>query len=188
MARTKEAEAEWHKHRDELKALWLDQRWTLEQIQEHMSQSHNFRKNAPQYTRQFKRWGFKKNLTDEDWKFVAHRREKQKRDGKDPGDVRVHGTLIPEPKVRKETARHVSLLSQSCFPFPRQSANPFIVSHPKTPEGVVVGTPRLEIDSTVSDDAANVLAMDWCQGLSMDGINVGTSTMFQSADRDPFAF
>jgi hypothetical protein len=26
--------------------LWLDQRWTLEQIQEHMSQRHSFRKRS----------------------------------------------------------------------------------------------------------------------------------------------
>ncbi|GIK03450.1 hypothetical protein Aspvir_007521 [Aspergillus viridinutans] len=178
MARTKEEETEWQTHRDELKALWLDQRRTLEQIQEHMSQRHSFRKSAPQYTRQFKKWGFKKNLTDEDWKFVAHRREKRKRDGKDPGDVRVHGNLIPEPKVRKETARHVSLLSQ-CLGMGG--------SDPKTPEGVVVGTPRLEIDGTVSDDSAVVLATDWGQGVSVDDIDVGTSTMFQSTDRDPHA-
>jgi aspartyl/asparaginyl beta-hydroxylase (cupin superfamily) len=46
MARTKEQETEWQSHRDELKALWLDQRWTLEQIQEHMSQRHSFRKRS----------------------------------------------------------------------------------------------------------------------------------------------
>ncbi|GFF29299.1 isoform 3 of ankyrin-3 [Aspergillus udagawae] len=119
--------------------------------------------------------GVQKNLTDEDWKFVAHRREKRKREGKDAGDVRVHGNLIPEPKVRKETARHASLLSQ-CLSLGD--------SDPKTPEGVVVGTPRSEIDGTVSDDSANVLAMDWCQGLSVDSINVGSPTLFQSAERD----
>lgn len=46
MAQTKEEQAEWQSHRDELKALWLDQRWTLEQIQDHMSQSHRFRKRS----------------------------------------------------------------------------------------------------------------------------------------------
>jgi ankyrin repeat protein len=142
-------------------------------------------------------------LTDEDWKFVAHRREKRKRDGKDPGDVWVHGNLIPEPKVRKETARHVSLLSQ-CLrmgdsgaylymtPFsillliPPSIRSPFILE-PKTPEGVVVGTPRLEIDDTASDDLANVHAMDCSQILSTDGMNLGASTLLQSADRDPLA-
>ncbi|GIJ82160.1 hypothetical protein Asppvi_000665 [Aspergillus pseudoviridinutans] len=206
MARTKEEETEWQSHRDELRALWLDQRWTLEQIQEHMARRHSFRKSAPQYTRQFKKWGFKKNLTDEDWKFVAHRREKRKRDGKDPGYVRVHGNLIPEPKVRKETARHASLLSQCLWmgdsgaylymtPFailpslsPRRYAHLFIISDPKTPDGVVVGTPRLDIDGTVSDKSAGVLAMDWYQGLRVDDINVETSTMFQFAHWDPFAF
>ncbi|EAW25210.1 Ankyrin repeat protein [Aspergillus fischeri NRRL 181] len=178
MARTKEEETEWQRHRDELKALWLDQRWTLEQIQEHMSQRHSFRKSAPQYTRQFKKWRFKKNLTDEEWKFVAHRREKRKRNGKHPGEVRVHGNLIPEPKVRKETARHVSLLSQCLW---------MGDSDPKTPEGLS-WVPRIDIDGTESGVSANVVAIDCSQSLSVDGINVGTSTRSQSTERDPLAF
>lgn len=70
---------------------------------------------------------------------------------------------------------------------PRPYAYLFIISDPKTPEGVVVGTPRLEIDGTVSDDLANIHAMDCSQILSVDGMNLGTSTMSQSADRDPLA-
>jgi hypothetical protein len=65
-----------------------------------------------QYHRQFKNWDFKKNLTSDDWRFVAHRREKRKREGKDPGDVMLNGNLVPESKVRKAIARHVLPTSQ----------------------------------------------------------------------------
>lgn len=51
-----------------------------------------------------------------------------------------------------------------------------------------MGTPRSEIDSTALDGSADLLAMDWCQGLSAGGISFGTSTMLQPTDRDPFAF
>lgn len=60
-----------------------------------------------QYIRQFKKWSFKKNLTSEDWKFIAHRREKRKREGKDPGPVQKDGNVIPEHKVRRAIGRHV---------------------------------------------------------------------------------
>ena len=65
-----------------------------------------------QYSRQFKKWGFKKNRKENEWMFVASRGEKRKRDGKDFGPVWMHGQLIPEHKVRKEISRHVTLSSQ----------------------------------------------------------------------------
>jgi hypothetical protein len=71
---------------------------------------------------------------------------------------------------------------------PPRYADLFITSDPKTPEGVVVGTPRSEIDGTVPGGSADVHAMDWYQGQSAGGIGVGTPTLFQSAERDPLAF
>ncbi|CEL00651.1 hypothetical protein ASPCAL00249 [Aspergillus calidoustus] len=112
MPRTKEEQLHWEGHRDELRSLWLDQRWTAEQIQGHMSQRHGFCRSIPQYTRQFQKWGFQKNSKGETWKFVFKRREKRKREGKDPGQVWRNGKHIPEEKVRKEISRHVPLLSQ----------------------------------------------------------------------------
>ncbi|KAL2816087.1 ankyrin repeat-containing domain protein [Aspergillus granulosus] len=140
-----------------------------------MSQRHNFRRSVPQYTRQFKKWGFKKNSNDGTWKYVAHRREKRKREGKDPGQVWRNGKLIPESKIRKEISRHVPLLSQYW-----DSGE----TDPQTPEGLVVGTPGPEIDGAPSDDATNFMAMGWCQGLNFDFINLGASTLFQPPEGD----
>lgn len=64
-----------------------------------------------QYTRQFGKWGFKKNAKDEEWFFVASQGVKRKRDGKDFGPVWMHGKFIPESTVRKEISRHVKLSS-----------------------------------------------------------------------------
>lgn len=46
MARTKENEAEWQKHRDGLEFLWLEQRWTAERIRDYMSQKHGFHQKS----------------------------------------------------------------------------------------------------------------------------------------------
>ncbi|RAQ52875.1 hypothetical protein AFGD_004960 [Aspergillus flavus] len=156
MARSKKEEAEWASHRHELQSLWLDQRWSVKQIQEHMSRSYNFCKSKDQYCRQFKKWNLKKNSREEEWRFVAYRREKRKREGKDPGEVSMHGTHIPNAKVRKETARYVSLSSQylglddSC---------------PKTPEGVIVSTPRSAIDDIPIEIPMELPEMDWSHDL-----------------------
>ncbi|KAJ9306051.1 hypothetical protein DTO217A2_4523 [Paecilomyces variotii] len=179
MARTKENEAEWQKHRDELEFLWLKQRWTAERIRDYMSQKHDFHRSKYQYGRQFRQWGFKKNSSDERWKFIAHRREKRKRDGKDPGPVSLDGRLVPESKVRKETSRHVTLTSQYMG---------IEGSDPKTPEGVIVGTPPSGITGAVSNDFSDVIAVDRCQDLSMDIPNLDASTLFQPAVGDSPAF
>ncbi|KAL2850235.1 ankyrin repeat-containing domain protein [Aspergillus pseudoustus] len=175
MPRTKEEELQWESHRDELRSLWLDQRWTAPQIQGHMSHSHGFSRSLPQYTRQFQKWGFKKNSSDKTWKFVANRLEKRKREGKDPGHVWRDGKLIPDAKVRKEISRHVPLLSQYW-----DSGE----ADPQTPAGLVVGTPRSEIDGAPPHDLANFMEIDWCQGLDLDFVNLGASTMFQSPQGD----
>lgn len=44
MARSRRDDAAWEAHRHELKAMFLDQRLTVEQIQRHMSQKYNFSK------------------------------------------------------------------------------------------------------------------------------------------------
>lgn len=43
----------------------------------------NFHNSAGQYERQFKKWGFRKNLTGEEWTTVSRRIDKRKRDGKE---------------------------------------------------------------------------------------------------------
>ncbi|KAF7592111.1 hypothetical protein BBP40_000659 [Aspergillus hancockii] len=156
MARSKQEDAEWESHYHELKSLWLDQRQNVDQIRKHMSQKYNFCKSKDQYTRQFKKWNFKKNAKQEEWRYVAHTRRKRKRDGKDPGDVWMHGNLIPKAKVNKEEARHVSLSSQYLG---------LDDTDPKTPEGVVVCTPAAAVGNVVPQDPANILDMDWSQDL-----------------------
>jgi hypothetical protein len=58
-----------------------------------------------QYSRQFKSWKFRKNIKDDEWKFVQARVQKRKRDGKE-SNVYVDGVLMPATKMRKEVARH----------------------------------------------------------------------------------
>ena len=147
-------------------------------------------------------------MNDDEWKFIGRRREKRRREGKDPGPVWAHERLIPEPTVRKEVARHVQLtaqytdmmdsgmylddffpiLSLPCFKLPPFIYSPVHHLDPKTPEGIFVGTPRSEITGTVSDDPPNILAMDWCQTPSTDLMDFYASTPFWPGPENPLAF
>jgi hypothetical protein len=41
-----ETEEAWGRHREELKSLWLEKRLTVKQVQDYMSQMHNFWKES----------------------------------------------------------------------------------------------------------------------------------------------
>ncbi|RAO66546.1 uncharacterized protein BHQ10_002558 [Talaromyces amestolkiae] len=176
MARSKKEDVAWEKHRSELKALY--ERLTVDQIREYMFEQYSFSKSNEQYTRQFTKWSFKKNLTSEDWKFIAHRREKRKREGKDPGPVRKDGNMIPEPKVRKAIARHVLPTAQYL-----ETVNGDI--GPPTPEGIVVGTPKPDVQGTDSSS----LRWDWFPNPleSLVGPDVGRPSFEAATDNINFA-
>jgi selenocysteine-specific translation elongation factor len=66
-----------------------------------------------QYERHFKKWEFRKNLKNQEWRDVHVHLSKRKRDGKE-SDLYVDGILVPSKEIQKETSRNcfVSLLEQ----------------------------------------------------------------------------
>jgi hypothetical protein len=64
----------------------------------------NLRSKA-QYELHFKKWEFRKNRTKDDWKIVAQKIRKRKREQKE-SEVYIDGNLIESKKVRKETSRY----------------------------------------------------------------------------------
>lgn len=62
-----------------------------------------------QYERQFKKWKFRKNLSDRDWTVIHDRVEKRKRDLKE-SDVYIDDILVSTKKVKKEVSRHVPII------------------------------------------------------------------------------
>lgn len=116
----------------------------------------------------------------------------------------MHDELVPEPKVRKEISRHVPLSSQhlgmgvsGMCPFmgpslqylhaSRPCTHLFIILEPKTPEGIVVGTPREEVDGIASDNSSNLPAIDWNQALGVDFTNFAAPACFQPVYDDPIS-
>jgi hypothetical protein len=64
-------------------------------------------KSKAQYELQFKKWGFKKYRTADDWKIVAEKVKKRNRESKD-SEVYINGALVNPKKLRKETLRYGS--------------------------------------------------------------------------------
>jgi hypothetical protein len=71
------------------------------------------RDSEKQYTYQFGKWGFQKNLkkntSDEVYKFIHYRIQKRKREGKDDSEVYVGRKKLSTEKIRKEISRHTRL-------------------------------------------------------------------------------
>ena len=61
-------------------------------------------RSKAQYELHFKKWEFRKNRTKDDWKIVAQKLRKRKREHKE-SEVYIDGNLIESKKVRKETSR-----------------------------------------------------------------------------------
>ena len=59
-----------------------------------------------QYYLQFKKWNLRKNLNENEWRFIHYRLEKRKRQGKE-SEVSFNNTLVPVKKVKKEISRHI---------------------------------------------------------------------------------
>jgi hypothetical protein len=111
-------EAEWEVHKATIHALWSQSKQTLKSTMAIMQEKYHFRRTKFQYEDRFRKWGWKKNSKADTWKFIAHRVDKRKRDGKE-SNVNVNGEAIEPKKLKKEISRHgfVSTIEKACKSF-----------------------------------------------------------------------
>ena len=64
------------------------------------------RKN--QYVTQFKKWGWRKNITTAEWDLIDKVLTTRKKKGRE-SEVYLNNICIPDARVRKEISRHVTL-------------------------------------------------------------------------------
>lgn len=118
-------EAEWQVYKEEMEVLFLTENKSMEEVMAAMGKTHGFQarfvdhsplifyltsgadrfNSKPQYIRKFKQWGFKKNSTDEDWKFIARKLQKRNLEGKE-SNTYINGKLVPRKKLKREVSRH----------------------------------------------------------------------------------
>ncbi|KAE9364186.1 ankyrin [Stipitochalara longipes BDJ] len=97
---------QWNTHKDEIGQLYLKQNMTVGQIVKFMEKEHNFKRSKPQYERQLKSWGFRKNLKGAEWR--AARRAIESRPSSKPTNVYIAGNLIDLSKAQRKLTRYTT--------------------------------------------------------------------------------
>jgi hypothetical protein len=113
-----------------------------------------------QYERQFKEWGFAKNVDANTWKAIHCKIEKRRDQGLD-SSVYQYGRRLPAAKVDKSCRRqgHLSTIERSRWRETGQDA-------PATPEGYNICTPRPIVSSFFVNNLPFVQLQDACPGMS----------------------
>ncbi|KAI9834920.1 MAG: hypothetical protein M1819_002643 [Sarea resinae] len=173
MARTgKIPEAEWEIHKAEITNLYPSM--TLEALKEHMDTQRGFRPSVKQYSTHLKDWDLKKYNTGETWRFVGHRVQKRKLEGKE-SDVYNHGQLISEKKVKKEVSRHM---------LPTLASANAQAPSPRTPEGILICSP-IPYPSIMAIENSNLPFFHVCdqieQKLELARMDAGQGVLTQLA-------
>ncbi|KAM0718861.1 hypothetical protein Q7P37_005933 [Cladosporium fusiforme] len=125
--------ASWEQHKETIRTLYLVRDYALKDVVLHMREQHNFEMSEQQYGRQFKKWGFRKNSTGDNWKLIHRKRDKRQKQGK-KSLVYHGGRLITSERLSKER-RHDFRMPGVLY----ESA-----ASPKTPEGFVICTPKAD--------------------------------------------
>jgi hypothetical protein len=163
----------WESHKSAILNLYFTESMTLEKVMEHMKQNHGFDARCSshmacsssdltnlnskgRYETQFQKWNLRKNLRSSEWKYVSHRIQKRKREGKE-SVVYFNRVAIAPEKVRKEISRHdvPSYHSGNPIPVPRNEVGELTTSAaptPKTPNEVSVCTPPSAATAPSPDD------------------------------------
>ncbi|OJJ71728.1 hypothetical protein ASPBRDRAFT_177385 [Aspergillus brasiliensis CBS 101740] len=124
------ASQQWDLYRSEIERLYLYENRSLEDVMSYMETQHSWRKSKASYTRQLKKWGFRKHSESRDDEWISKRVAKRKRDGKE-SEVFIDGLQLHPNKIAKAKygKGFVSTVAQ-------------YAPSPKTPEGYLVTTPQ----------------------------------------------
>lgn len=135
------AEMVWGPFKATLRTLYLEKDLSMTEVIHEMATNHQFIATKSQYELQFKKWGFRKNRTADEWDIVARKLAGRKRKHKE-SEVFLNGNLINPKKLRKETLRHRSMSTAMEILPPGPS--------PPTPEGFIIRTPSPKFPASMS--------------------------------------
>ncbi|PQE29825.1 multiple ankyrin repeats single kh domain protein [Rutstroemia sp. NJR-2017a WRK4] len=97
----------WETHRDLLKELWIAQDKTYDEVGTGMRRLHNFNATKNQYTAQFKKWGWRKNISNAEWRLINQSIIRRREDLNIESEVYLNNLKIPDARIRKEISRHI---------------------------------------------------------------------------------
>ncbi|RDW71851.1 hypothetical protein BP5796_07885 [Coleophoma crateriformis] len=126
------ADSEWDSYKAVIKHIYLDENKKLEELISIMANRYNFSRTKYQYEKQFKLWGYRKNLKPEEWKYIGTVIEQREREGRRESQVYIRDKLCPKAKVLRETTRYANTIStitdrpghiKICSPGPQDRGN-----------------------------------------------------------------
>ncbi|KAI8629980.1 ankyrin repeat-containing domain protein [Xylariaceae sp. FL1651] len=141
------ASDDWERHKATILNAFLLQKTPLHEVVSYMQHEHNFVKKKSQYEYQLKKWGIKKKMPKEVWRYVGHKIRKRK--GK-RSEITLFGVPLSEEKVHKETQRYMAI----------PTANEFGegLPSPKLPEGIIIG---VQTPSIIEPDVLWPSTLPW---------------------------
>ncbi|KAF2105748.1 ankyrin repeat-containing domain protein [Lophiotrema nucula] len=132
MPKARKNDAELENHRDEIRRLYIDRNMTLAEVAEEMANKHRIYRTKAQFERVItKTWGFKKNGTSQEWKYIAIRTRERKAIGRDSA-IFLNEQRIPHENLERQLRRYGY---QNTF----EQLNP--APCPRTPPNVFIRTP-----------------------------------------------
>ncbi|PGH19538.1 hypothetical protein AJ80_03873 [Polytolypa hystricis UAMH7299] len=134
MGKRADAAAEWERYKPEIERLYGSSE--LADLIKFMEKEHNFYRSAPQYQRQFAKWGFSKYLNQEQYEYMAHAKKKRKFENKDT-EFNVRGDRLSLETSTKKLQRNLPK-GYETVPLPEYG--------PPTPEGIQALTPPAGTD------------------------------------------
>ncbi|KAI0443018.1 hypothetical protein F4803DRAFT_341135 [Xylaria telfairii] len=139
----------WDRHKTTIIHLFLLERMQYGQIASYMKEKHEFDRSESAYEKQLRKWGVRKNLRRKDWEYIGHHINKRERKNK-KSEVFYFGTLLPAPKVHKETQRYADI------PSAREYGK--IPLSPETPSGAII---RIQTPPAIELEVAWPTTLPW---------------------------
>ncbi|RKK30890.1 hypothetical protein BFJ66_g16099 [Fusarium oxysporum f. sp. cepae] len=131
----------WEENKDYIRALYLDENKSLNELVRLMKEKHGFEATKAQYIRKLGNWKMKKNATKDIWKHAEKLIEKRKVDGKDT-EIVINGRIISEKRLKKEQGR---------YGYIQTYGNP-VTSPQHSPSKIVAMTPPGSSQATILTD------------------------------------
>ncbi|KAL4971083.1 ankyrin repeat-containing domain protein [Aspergillus stella-maris] len=119
----------WEQHKEEISSLYLERKWTLDQVMAVMRDQHGFEASPNQYRAKLKAWKVGKNTSSDVWRFVEVRLRRRQLEGKN-SQVLLYGQVQPWAKVMKEIARNVPLIATIDIPENASSLDEVVILTP----------------------------------------------------------
>ncbi|KAK3168116.1 hypothetical protein OEA41_004562 [Lepraria neglecta] len=173
LSSTRRSEKEWLSNRENIRKLYMDENCTLTSTMKTMKERYGFNASSKRYKEKLKEWGFDKNLTRRQSKFIRDKTLRRHNEQGKKTEFRIRGSVVPQNKVERalkaapesELSHTATSPSEIAYGTPgmlsSQSApqSPFVL--PQSPIFTRRSRSSLPRDEPAVDTLASTLGLEW---------------------------